>query len=58
MLLIIREFDFNVILVIFNVILGDGKKLVFVGLDDNYCIVVWDWRKGEKLVIIRYCLFY
>lgn len=56
MLLIIREFDFNVI--IFNVILGDGKKLVFVGLDDNYCIVVWDWRKGEKLVIIRYCLFY
>ncbi|KAL5008221.1 hypothetical protein ScPMuIL_013802 [Solemya velum] len=32
---------------------SDGKKLVSVGLDDNHCIVVWDWRKGEKLATTR-----
>ncbi|XP_060573407.1 echinoderm microtubule-associated protein-like 6 [Ruditapes philippinarum] len=32
---------------------GDGKKLVSVGLDDNHSIVVWDWRKGEKLATTR-----
>ncbi|KAH3854417.1 hypothetical protein DPMN_096959 [Dreissena polymorpha] len=32
---------------------GDGKKLVSVGLDDNHSIVVWDWRKGEKLGTTR-----
>ncbi|KAJ8309461.1 hypothetical protein KUTeg_014335 [Tegillarca granosa] len=32
---------------------GDGKKLASVGLDDNHCIVVWDWRKGEKLATTR-----
>ncbi|KAL3875087.1 hypothetical protein ACJMK2_038022 [Sinanodonta woodiana] len=32
---------------------GDGKKLVSVGLDDNHCIVVWDWKKGEKLATTR-----
>ncbi|ESO87658.1 hypothetical protein LOTGIDRAFT_166239 [Lottia gigantea] len=32
---------------------GDGKKLVSVGLDDNHTIVVWDWKKGEKLASTR-----
>ena len=32
---------------------GDGKKLASVGLDDNHSIVVWDWRKGEKLAVTR-----
>ncbi|XP_013391678.1 echinoderm microtubule-associated protein-like 6 [Lingula anatina] len=32
---------------------GDGKKLASVGLDDNHTIVVWDWRKGEKLATTR-----
>lgn len=34
-------------------ILGDGKKLASVGLDDNHMIVVWDWKKGEKLATTR-----
>ena len=33
--------------------LGDGKKLASVGLDDDHCIVVWDWRKGTKLAETR-----
>ena len=32
---------------------GDGKKLASVGLDDDHCIVVWDWKKGEKLATTR-----
>lgn len=32
---------------------GDGKKLASVGLDDDHCIVVWDWRKGAKLAETR-----
>lgn len=32
---------------------ADGKKLASVGLDDNHCIVIWDWRKGEKLATTR-----
>ncbi|PAA85883.1 hypothetical protein BOX15_Mlig016715g1 [Macrostomum lignano] len=32
---------------------GDGRKLASVGLDDNHCIVVWDWRKGERLATTR-----
>ncbi|XP_041352370.1 echinoderm microtubule-associated protein-like 6 isoform X2 [Gigantopelta aegis] len=31
----------------------DGKKLVSVGLDDNHSVVVWDWKKGEKLASTR-----
>ncbi|XP_055878559.1 echinoderm microtubule-associated protein-like 6 isoform X2 [Biomphalaria glabrata] len=31
----------------------DGKKLASVGLDDNHTIVVWDWKKGEKLATAR-----
>ena len=32
---------------------GDGKKLASVGIDDNHIIVVWDWKKGEKLATTR-----
>ena len=31
----------------------DGKRLATIGLDDNHCIVVWDWKKGEKLATTR-----
>ena len=27
--------------------------LASVGLDDDHCIVVWDWRKGERLATTR-----
>ncbi|XP_016405479.1 echinoderm microtubule-associated protein-like 5, partial [Sinocyclocheilus rhinocerous] len=32
---------------------ADGKRLASVGLDDNHTIVLWEWRKGEKLSTIR-----
>uniref|UniRef100_A0A4W4FP77 HELP domain-containing protein n=1 Tax=Electrophorus electricus TaxID=8005 RepID=A0A4W4FP77_ELEEL len=32
---------------------ADGKSLASVGVDDNHTIVVWDWRKGEKLATAR-----
>uniref|UniRef100_H3AR31 EMAP like 6 n=1 Tax=Latimeria chalumnae TaxID=7897 RepID=H3AR31_LATCH len=32
---------------------ADGKGLVSIGLDDNHTIVVWDWKKGEKLATTR-----
>ncbi|CAH1792746.1 unnamed protein product [Owenia fusiformis] len=32
---------------------ADGKRLASVGLDDNHTIVVWDWKKGEKLATTR-----
>lgn len=32
---------------------ADGRKLASVGLDDNHVIVVWDWKKGEKLATTR-----
>uniref|UniRef100_A0A8D3BHN0 EMAP like 6 n=1 Tax=Scophthalmus maximus TaxID=52904 RepID=A0A8D3BHN0_SCOMX len=28
---------------------ADGKSLVSVGVDDAHSIVVWDWKRGEKL---------
>lgn len=28
---------------------ADGKSLVSVGIDEGHCIVIWDWKKGEKL---------
>ena len=37
-----------------SVCVGDGKRLATIGLDDNHSIVVWDWRKGEKLATTRY----
>ncbi|KAK1171259.1 echinoderm microtubule-associated protein-like 6 isoform X3 [Acipenser oxyrinchus oxyrinchus] len=32
---------------------ADGKSLVSIGIDDNHSIVVWDWKKGEKLATAR-----
>ncbi|MGH0154729.1 UNVERIFIED_CONTAM: hypothetical protein FKN15_028429 [Acipenser sinensis] len=32
---------------------ADGKSLVSIGIDDNHTIVVWDWKKGEKLATAR-----
>lgn len=32
---------------------ADGKRLASVGLDNNHSIVVWDWKKGEKLATTR-----
>ncbi|XP_041098083.1 echinoderm microtubule-associated protein-like 5, partial [Polyodon spathula] len=32
---------------------ADGKCVASVGLDDNHTIVLWDWKKGEKLSAIR-----
>uniref|UniRef100_G1KXP8 EMAP like 5 n=1 Tax=Anolis carolinensis TaxID=28377 RepID=G1KXP8_ANOCA len=32
---------------------ADGKRLTSVGIDDNHTIVLWDWKKGEKLSAAR-----
>ncbi|XP_047458383.1 echinoderm microtubule-associated protein-like 6 isoform X2 [Mugil cephalus] len=32
---------------------ADGKSLVSVGVDDEHSIVVWDWKRGEKLATAR-----
>ena len=32
---------------------GDGKRLASIGLDDDHSIVVWNWKKGEKLATAR-----
>ncbi|XP_053730292.1 echinoderm microtubule-associated protein-like 6 isoform X1 [Synchiropus splendidus] len=32
---------------------ADGKSLVSVGVDDWHSIVVWDWKRGEKLATAR-----
>lgn len=37
---------------------ADGKRLASVGLDDNHTIVLWDWRKGEKLSAMRLVQFH
>lgn len=31
----------------------DGKHVVSVGLDNEHCVVVWDWAKGTKLAHAR-----
>uniref|UniRef100_H2YU30 Anaphase-promoting complex subunit 4 WD40 domain-containing protein n=1 Tax=Ciona savignyi TaxID=51511 RepID=H2YU30_CIOSA len=28
---------------------GDGKKLVSIGLDNDHTMVLWDWKRGQKL---------
>ncbi|KAJ8792129.1 hypothetical protein J1605_019980 [Eschrichtius robustus] len=33
--------------------IADGKRLASVGIDDSHTIVLWDWKKGEKLSIAR-----
>ncbi|KAG8123066.1 hypothetical protein E2320_018466, partial [Naja naja] len=30
---------------------ADGKCLASIGLDDNHTIVLWDWKKGEKMAV-------
>ncbi|KFO18258.1 Echinoderm microtubule-associated protein-like 5 [Fukomys damarensis] len=32
---------------------ADGKRLASVGIDDSHTLVLWDWKKGEKLSIAR-----
>lgn len=32
---------------------GDGEKLADVGLDDDHCICIWNWKKEEKLASTR-----
>ncbi|XP_035982199.1 echinoderm microtubule-associated protein-like 6 isoform X1 [Fundulus heteroclitus] len=32
---------------------ADGKTLVSVGVDDGHSMVVWDWKRGEKLATTR-----
>uniref|UniRef100_H3AL06 EMAP like 5 n=1 Tax=Latimeria chalumnae TaxID=7897 RepID=H3AL06_LATCH len=32
---------------------ADGKRLASVGLDDSHTIILWDWKKGEKLSASR-----
>ncbi|XP_068597059.1 echinoderm microtubule-associated protein-like 6 [Brachionichthys hirsutus] len=32
---------------------GDGRSLVSVGVDDGHSVVVWDWKRGEKLATAR-----
>ena len=32
---------------------GDGKKLADIGLDDDHCICIWDWKRAEKLATTR-----
>ncbi|KAH0502383.1 Echinoderm microtubule-associated protein-like 5 [Microtus ochrogaster] len=32
---------------------ADGKRLASVGIDDSHTIVLWDWKKGEKLSVAR-----
>ena len=38
---------------IFLVVTADGKRLASVGIDDSHTIVLWDWKKGEKLSVAR-----
>lgn len=42
---VLNEFDFPYT--------ADGKRLASVDLDENHTIVLWDWRKGEKLSAMR-----
>ncbi|XP_051939881.1 echinoderm microtubule-associated protein-like 6 isoform X6 [Hippocampus zosterae] len=28
---------------------ADGKGLLSVGMDDSHSVVIWDWKKGERL---------
>ncbi|EHB11852.1 Echinoderm microtubule-associated protein-like 5, partial [Heterocephalus glaber] len=32
---------------------ADGKRLASVGIDDSHTVVLWDWKKGDKLSIAR-----
>lgn len=32
---------------------AEGKTLVSVGVDDGHSVVIWDWKRGEKLATAR-----
>ena len=32
---------------------GDGVKLASIALDDQHSLLVWDWKKGQKLASSR-----
>ncbi|XP_036887500.1 echinoderm microtubule-associated protein-like 5 isoform X3 [Sturnira hondurensis] len=32
---------------------ADGKRLASVGIDDGHTVVLWDWKRGEKLSATR-----
>ncbi|KAI1896973.1 hypothetical protein AGOR_G00100430 [Albula goreensis] len=32
---------------------ADGKSLISIGIDDNHTLVIWEWKKGEKLATAR-----
>lgn len=36
-----------------SLVSADGKSLVSVGIDQFHCIVIWDWKKGERLAKAR-----
>ena len=52
-----RKIDFAKMTKVLYLHAADGKRLASVGLDDNHCVVVWDWRKGEKLATTRFVDF-
>ena len=52
-----RKVDFAKMTKVLYLHAADGKRLASVGLDDNHCVVVWDWRKGEKLATTRFVDF-
>ncbi|CAL4161493.1 unnamed protein product, partial [Meganyctiphanes norvegica] len=31
----------------------DGNRLASIGMDDHQTLVIWDWRKGQKLATAR-----
>lgn len=51
---IVTEYYQSTLIIIHFYILADGKRLASVGIDDNHTIVLWDWKKGEKLSAVRY----
>ncbi|KAJ8246474.1 hypothetical protein GJAV_G00268220 [Gymnothorax javanicus] len=32
---------------------ADGKRLISIGIDDSHMIMIWDWKKGERLATTR-----
>lgn len=32
---------------------GDGVKLASIALDDQHSLLVWDWKRGQKLASTR-----
>ena len=53
LILYICKFDNIKIIVLkiktFKIFLGDGRKLVSIGLDNDHSVALWDWKKGVKL---------